>query len=651
MVKKKKKEKNGNDRPNFVNCKVPLTKILKHQDIIIPKLEDAVLRSNQFVTLGYEFLKLFILQTLENSQELPIINKAFVKRIFSLIGSGSKQGRKCKTVENDLVSIFYDEVFSKIYPNKLDSVHLSYVLTLASEEMVKCLETNLKTHFIKYINKYINVIIRYPIVSQIKENKEKLNKEQRKVLYNAINNEVKHIKDGVIGLLEIKEDNKYFSFITELRALLPTDIQKSIAYDIKVNPLKYLNVSIKMNHKIEELDRRPYQVIPNRSNLVPKNITLNTSGIIEVINDKKMEIYSLGYSKMNNNAKKYQKYVWVEILRLENRSIFNRKGYRFYNQIQTDGISANLLFIKNEYYNKTYGQRLPDYDEDQEYEIAQLDKLSKEQCLEYSSKKLVGIDPGKKDIFTMVDSDNKFFNYSNCRRRHDTYTKKSKELINIEKNKDILLDNDTTNITKLETLLSTESRVSVSSEKYEKFLILKNTIKNTLDSFYKQKMFRELSLRRFRYSKRSEDNLLNEIEEKYGPGKDLLLGLGDWSVNSGSNYMRGCMPVPNKGLIKVLKKRFTVVSVDEFRTSKLYNRDTSKELTNVKVDGKKIHTLLTPTRNPNGVIVNRDHNASKNILRILKTFIESQTRPIEFMRPKKIENNINDMKFSELVMV
>jgi len=650
MVKKKKKEKNGNDRPNFVNCKVPLTKILKHQDIIIPKLEDAVLRSNQFVTIGYEFLKLFILQTLENSQELPIINKAFIKRIFSLIGAGSKQGRKCKTSENDLISIFYDKVFSKIYPNKLDSVHLSYVLTLASEEIVKCLETNLKTHFIKYINKYINIIIRYPIISQIKENKKKLNKEQRKVLYNAINNEVKHIKDDIIGLLEIKEDNKYFSFITELRALLPTDIQKSIAYDIKVNPLKYLNVSIKMNHKIEGLGRRPYQVIPNRSNLVPKNITLNTSGIIEVINDTKMKIYSVGYSKMNNNAKKYQKYVWVEILRLENRSIFNRKGYRFYNQIQTDGISANLLFIKNEYYNKTYGQRLPDYDEDQEYEIAQLDKLSKEQCLEYSSKKLVGIDPGKKDIFTMVDSNDNFFSYSNCRRRHDTYTKKSKELINIEKNKDILLDTNITNITKLETVLSTESRVSVSSKKYEKFLILKNTVKNTLDSFYKQKMFRELSLRRFRYSKRSEDNLLNEIEEKYGSGKDLLLGLGDWSVNSGSTHMRGCMPVPNKGLIKVLKKRFTVVSVDEFRTSQLYNRDTSKELTNVKVNGKKIHTLLTPTRNPNGVIVNRDHNASKNILRILKTFIESQTRPIEFMRPKKIENII-DMKFSELVVV
>ena len=99
MVKKKKKENNENDKPNFVNCKVPLTKILKHQDLVIPKLEDAVIRSNQFVTIGYEFLKLFILQTLENNQELPIINKAFIKRIFSLIGSGSKQGRNVKPLK------------------------------------------------------------------------------------------------------------------------------------------------------------------------------------------------------------------------------------------------------------------------------------------------------------------------------------------------------------------------------------------------------------------------------------------------------------------------------------------------------------------------------------------------------------------------
>jgi hypothetical protein len=103
------------------------------------------------------------------------------------------------------------------------------------------------------------------------------------------------------------------------------------------------------------------------------------------------------------------------------------------------------------------------------------------------------------------------------------------------------------------------------------------------------------------------------------------------------------MPTPNKGIIKILKKRFDVVTVDEFRTSKLYNKDLTQELTNIKIKkGKKnksIHTLLTLTRNPNGVILNRDKNASLNILKILKEYIFYQTRPIEFCRNKTKTTN------------
>jgi len=62
------------------------------------------------------------------------------------------------------------------------------------------------------------------------------------------------------------------------------------------------------------------------------------------------------------------------------------------------------------------------------------------------------------------------------------------------------------------------------------------------------------------------------------------------------------MPSPNKGIIKTLSKRFEVVEVDEFRTSKIYHNDLTTELTNVKVkQGKRmkpIHGLLTLTGKP-----------------------------------------------------
>jgi len=134
--------------------------------------------------------------------------------------------------------------------------------------------------------------------------------------------------------------------------------------------------------------------------------------------------------------------------------------------------------------------------------------------------------------------------------------------------------------------------------------------------------------------------MLNEISKKYGPSETLLLGLGDFSVNSTSQQMRGCMPTPHKSLLKILQKRFEVVVIDEHRTSKLYNKDTQVELKNFKVRRghkmKSIHQLLTPTRNQNGVILNRDRNACQNMLNILKEFLKHRTRPQAFCRQQRL---------------
>jgi hypothetical protein len=367
-------------------------------------------------------------------------------------------------------------------------------------------------------------------------------------------------------------------------------------------------------------------------------VCFNTSGIIDAINDKKKNIFKIGYSLMSNNVKKYQRHCWRSIFKLETQPIFNQKNYIFYNQIQTDGISCCLLFIDKDYYNKTYGQRVPEYDEDIDLMIEELGDLTKEECIKFQNKKLIGIDPGKKSVLTMIDENDKIYEYSNCRRRFETFTKRSNQITLNEKNKN--------NIIELETELSNFNKRTLHSNKFVDFLNEKKKHFNKLQEFYERPLFRKLSFRRYSKTKSSEDKMLNEIEKKYGNKDDILIGLGDWSKKS-NTQMKGCMPSPNKGLIKVLKKRFEVLSVDEFRTSKLYSRGTKGaqaepafgELINVKVKGKSIHTLLTPKENPNGVILNRDTNASKNILFLLKEYLYFQRRPLEFQRPKKLVNS------------
>ena len=84
---------------------------------------------------------------------------------------------------------------------------------------------------------------------------------------------------------------------------------------------------------------------------------------------------------------------------------------------------------------KHLAYNLSEYDEDIEFEIKQLEKLTRDECEKHLSKKLIGIDPGKHSIVTMTDEEGNYYSYSNCRRRNDTYSKRSNQIVLAEKAK------------------------------------------------------------------------------------------------------------------------------------------------------------------------------------------------------------------------
>jgi ribosomal protein L24E len=103
--------------------------------------------------------------------------------------------------------------------------------------------------------------------------------------------------------------------------------------------------------------------------------------------------------------------------------------------------------------------------------------------------------------------------------------------------------------------------------------------------------------------------------------------------------MKGTISAPNIGFKKLLLKRFEILEVNEYNTSKLYNK-TFKELENVSVRKNKhkkhLHEILTPKEETERCIfVNRDKNACKNILYLGKYFLRNQSRPIEFCQKTK----------------
>jgi hypothetical protein len=96
---------------------------------------------------------------------------------------------------------------------------------------------------------------------------------------------------------------------------------------------------------------------------------------------------------------------------------------------------------------------------------------------------------------------------------------------------------------------------------------IKNIINEKLFEKYEDIKFRKYKWYSFINRKRSEDNMLNLIEDTYG--KNTVFILGDATL--GKN-MRGLLSAPNISLKRKLKERFKVYYIDEFRTSLLHHK-------------------------------------------------------------------------------
>ncbi len=636
----------------FKVIKCPLKSIIKTKkyDVIQPIIEKTVIDMNELVILSYQFIKLYLLDKYNNKLDLHTINKQFILDVLKTVGSSETNRGKQKTeskIKNANgkkdIKLFYDNVFSKLITSKPSYTNRTHICEQTAKEMLTCITTNISTHFIKHLFKYINCLFKIPKSNIIKLEK---NKEKRKELYKQLNEDIRNLKSDLINNTIEDSKKEYHDWIKQNKQFLfPNKVNKSVAYDVKVNPLKYIQYSIYINSKIEELGKRCYQVIPQRNNIVPKTIIINTPAMVDMIDDKKKKIFSYGKSELLLNAKKYQSHIWSKILKLEKNNIFKNNNYVFYNQIITDGFSCSLLFILKKYKDKEFGDKLPTVDN--EIEFTKLNNLTKEQCDDYLTDKykLIYCDPGRIRPLSIIDENNNFYKYSACRRRIETYTKRSNQILLNEKTKN--------NIIPIETELSKYNSRTTNIKTYKEFIIKKTETNKKLFKFYQNKLFRKLSFRRFVKTKQSEVKLLNEIENKFLTKEDklnnrkLVMFIGDYSRTS---QMKGTIPTPNIGFKKLLLTRFNVIEVNEYNTSKLYNK-TLKEMENVKIRRKKhvkyLHEILTPKEETEKCIyVNRDVNACKNIRLITQTYLIEQKRPIEFIRTIKEKPKESKVKIS-----
>jgi len=596
MVKKKKKddfnEFRNNDKSAYKTLKIPLKTILLNHKELQPIINHLVFDINDLVIHSYQFIRLYLLYLYNNKQEFPIIDETFILYCIKTLGVRDNRGKQsANTNLVEQLETFYKNEYQPLLNHvKTNIKNTTFLLPYVATQIITCYTNNIQEHFIQHFLRFINKTI-------ITEDKNELFQFKNKLL--------------------MLEENALFPDwkTTHLHHILPSNSKKNIHYDCKVRPFEYLKGMFYMNSLLEENEHKLFQPLPLRNNIIPKHILLDTASIISLLSpEKDKEGNKIKKGDLLKTIKENQQEIWNGLLDTKNK-IFKNKNYQFHYQIQTDGISCCLLFIRKDLKDKKWGSKVPVLQEQGFYNI---EDLSKEQLEELKPRNIVGCDPGKLRLVYMVDGTGKKLQYTAPQRKIESYGKRNQRILLVEKKKHKIIQK--------ETELSVQNSKSVNVDKYKTFLVQKNKLnKETLD-FYKKETWRKMKFRQYSYGKKSIDTFLNKIKETFGD--NILIGYGNWSRNT---QMKHFMPTMNKGLRKLIHKKYDTITINECNTSKkccgcLSNLKHYKDKT-----GKEIFRLLVCSNcvsceNKKIVFRTRDVNSAVNIRNITKCWIEKQER-------------------------
>ena len=238
--------------------------------------------------------------------------------------------------------------------------------------------------------------------------------------------------------------------------------------------------------------------------------------------------------------------------------------------------------------------------------------------------KCVGLDPGKRNVATMIDTDGITLKYTSRQRLFESRVVRYRQVLEMEKRR--------AGIDALEAKLSEHSARTNNLVEFFSYLAAKKLFgESEAGKFYVQDRWRNWRLSMFSARKSSEERFINTVKTTYG--KDTTIYYGNWSRKT---QICGCPPAPVEGLRKKLREKFHVVITDEYMTSRTCSTCLGELTSYLRKNGTKSRSRLCCTKcgHQKGRLrhfVDRDVNAAANILVVGL----SDRPPQPFRRPSK----------------
>jgi hypothetical protein len=331
----------------------------------------------------------------------------------------------------------------------------------------------------------------------------------------------------LISFGTLTSDPKYHKWILQERINLYRNKTKfdndSIHYDLKSNTMDYLKSMFYLSRKFEAFNNdiiefnlinevkkkqiRNFNALPLRTNIIPKNICIDTCALISnFLGTTPTKDYLKNYKKGNN-----QFMLWDNFFKLNKKSFRKDKSkYIFNYMIRTDGISCSILFIRVDENCIPLKKTIKNKKSCTELNLDYIENI--ELTEELRNKRIICCDPGESDLlycgsYNKDNKDNKLetFRYTQNQRRLESRNKKYNKLTD-KLSKETYINDKT--VKELETTLSKLNSKTTNYDKFLNYIIEKNKVNIKLYNHYEQQIFRKLKLNRFTNTQKSEDKMM-----------------------------------------------------------------------------------------------------------------------------------------------
>ena len=532
-------------------------------------IESCLFHVNKAIAEAYLLANLHVLRMCETGKPIRELGQTFYYQCLSAISSGERN----KTVIKDLEFRNSVEVYQSYRPvdyTPPQSAHLcSGWFQQASQQMAVAAKNGVSENFWRRFKRYL------------------------KSKYELGKNAWMSVRDIRAPVYDGDDET-----VLRYRAMLPPKPKYGNIEDFPelVMPLQHVFLRhFETSQQASELEGKKFQkqhrlfsMLPTKQGFECSHLKMCSNGLYGLLKRS-------GVESLPRDGKLFREVSDVFWRKLFNVEKFETATRKFAGEVLTDGKSVSIVLRKPRTPERT-ASPTPDVD---------------------AFEEVWGLDPGRREVFVASNDDGEVKRCS-TKHYHDItgYKQSVKKIQRWQKRSTPISD-------ALESLPRKRTGESESLRCYIE------TVLASLDlllNFHIERGYRGLKFKRYIGRQRALRKLCDHITAK--AGRNTLVGFGDWSNRDVAGIIKKSPAGPVKQLERELKKRCTVVSVDEFRTSKLHEcchqplkvtRHTRQCKDGVVRNVQVRSVLFCANRSCNGMCVNRDVNASRNILALMRS--------------------------------